>query len=626
MFAFACPRCGVLVRAPEHAAGKKVRCGSCGEVVDAPRAAALAASLVSAGPPATVEERRTLPTSDGPQSVGGELVDFLAPPQAPDELGRLGPYRVLGILGSGGMGVVFRAEDPHLHRPVALKAILPALAESAGARTRFLREARAAAAIDHDHVVTIYQVGEDRGIPYLAMPLLQGETMEARLLREKNLPVAEVVRIGREVAEGLAAAHACGLIHRDIKPGNIWLEQVAAPAPGRQSVGVSRVKLLDFGLALAAETDTRLTQSGAVVGTPGYLAPEQTRGGPPDPRSDLFSLGCVLYRACTGALPFQGRDALATLAALATETPRPARDLNPEVPPALSALVARLLAKDPAGRPASALAVVEALAAVETRRAPGPADARAVSPVPLPAPETPSTPGPVTATEEVLPARRLHPGCVVGAALAGLAGMAASALFVAGVAWLTWSRLTPPTAARAVPEQPFAAIRTGVQQLRFTEKDSKGGAFGRDHYQDVLPEGGLLIGFEVGIGKFTINDEIDYLRPIYLTAEGEKLGKGRGKTTDRMRIVKARPGYAVGALTVRGSAVLVGLSLTFRPIGRHGLRHEGSYQSDWIGGAWDGQEEVLDGDGAFVIGICGRTWAEGKPSSVGPVLYRPDPD
>ena len=180
----------------------------------------------------------TLPAPD-PAGECTELVyDFLAPPREPGELGRLGPYQVRKVLGAGGMGVVFLGHDPLLERPVALKAMLPMLAVSPSAKQRFLREARAAAAIKHDHIVTIYQVGEDRGVPFLAMEFLEGESLDDRLKRESRLPVKELLRIGREAAEGLSAAHQRGLIHRDIKPGNIWLE-------GERG----RVKILDFGLA-----------------------------------------------------------------------------------------------------------------------------------------------------------------------------------------------------------------------------------------------------------------------------------------------------------------------------------------------------------------------------------------
>src|SRR5262249_46187900 len=160
----------------------------------------------------------------------------------------------------------------------------PALARVPAARERFLREARVAAAIQHDHVVVIHDVGEEGSVPYLAMQLLQGEALEARMLRQPRLPVAEAVRIAREAAAGLSAAHESGLVHRDVTPANLWLES-----------GAGRVKLLDFGLAQRRE-------EGAVLpaGTPAYLAPEQARGEPPDPRGDLFGLGCVLYRMLVG--------------------------------------------------------------------------------------------------------------------------------------------------------------------------------------------------------------------------------------------------------------------------------------------------------------------------------------
>jgi serine/threonine protein kinase len=286
----------------------------------------------------------------GHDAGGPNLYAFLAPAERPDEIGRLGTYRILKVLGAGGMGVVFQAEDAALKRNVALKAMLPSLAADKSARQRFVREAQAAAAVEHDHIVPIYQVGEDHGVPFLAMPLLKGESLHDRLQREPVLPVAEVVRIGREAAEGLAAAHAHGLVHRDIKPANLWLEGDAG-----------RVKILDFGLAKAATDAAHLTQLGAVVGTPAYMAPEQGGGQAPDPRSDLFSLGCVLYQACTGRRPFQGADVLATLAALAMHQPPAPHAVRPEVPRALSDLVMHLLAKKPADRPASAQAVAELL-------------------------------------------------------------------------------------------------------------------------------------------------------------------------------------------------------------------------------------------------------------------------
>jgi predicted Ser/Thr protein kinase len=300
------------------------------------------------------EEPRSAPLWRPSAEATLSLSQFLAPPQEPGEIGRLGPYRVLQVLGAGGMGVVFKAEDTQLQRVVALKVMKRELAASIAPRERFLREARAMAAVKHEHVATVYQVGEDRVVPFLAMELLEGETLESRLRHEGRLPVAEAVRVGREVATGLAAAHARGLIHRDVKPTNLWLE---APR--------GRVKILDFGLARVSQDDTGLTRAGQIVGTPAYMAPEQARGEAVDGRADLFSLGCVLYRALTGHSPFERPEPLAVLEALANSQPPPPCEANPDVPPALSDLVLRLLAKDPAQRPASAQAVAEALEAVE---------------------------------------------------------------------------------------------------------------------------------------------------------------------------------------------------------------------------------------------------------------------
>jgi WD40 repeat protein len=291
----------------------------------------------------------------GDTGAAGLPSGLLAPPEGSGEVGRLGGYRVLKVLGAGGMGVVLQAEDPQLHRPVALKVMLPAVAANAGSRERFMREARAAAAIEHDNIVAIYQVGEDRGVPFIAMPLLKGESLEDRLRRERRLPVREVLRIGREAARGLAAAHERGLTHRDIKPGNLWLE---APR--------GRVKILDFGLARGAGTQgPALTQQGAIVGTPAYMAPEQASAREPDARADLFSLGCVLYQASTGKPPFGGADLLSTLMAVATSDPPPPRSVSADIPVGLNDLILRLLAKDPKDRPATARAVAAAIRDLE---------------------------------------------------------------------------------------------------------------------------------------------------------------------------------------------------------------------------------------------------------------------
>lgn len=293
-------------------------------------------------------------TMSAPPLEKAELTSFLAPAQADDELGRLGNYRMLKILGAGGMGVVFHAEDVVLKRPVAIKAMLPSVAGKLINRQRFLREAQAMAAVKNEHVITIYQVGVDRGVPYLAMEFLEGEPLDVRLEREQRLTPLQVARIGRQTAEGLASAHERGLIHRDIKPGNLWLVRPR-----------DRVVILDFGLARVVEEDTSLTRPGVILGTPSYMSPEQARSQPLDGRSDLFSLGIVLYHSVTGTLPFRGADAFAVITALALEAPKPVWDENPNVPWPLGKLIMQLLEKDPDERPVSAAEVAQTLVAVE---------------------------------------------------------------------------------------------------------------------------------------------------------------------------------------------------------------------------------------------------------------------
>jgi urea transport system substrate-binding protein len=288
---------------------------------------------------------------------------LLRPPRGPDELGWLGDYRVLRLLGQGGMGAVLEAEDLYLKRRVALKIMHKHLMESPAARERFLREAQSAAAVKDDHIVTVYQVGQVHDVPFLAMEFLTGETLEARLERKGRLPLPEVLRIARETALGLGTAHEQGLIHRDIKPANIWLE--SRPGARDSQAPGGRVKVLDFGVARPIQADLRLTGQGQIVGTPHYMAPEQARGEPVDARADLFSLGCVLYEMTTGTRAFSGESMMAVLTALAVSTPRPVAELCPEAPPALAALTESMLSRGPAQRPASAWQVVDVLQAIE---------------------------------------------------------------------------------------------------------------------------------------------------------------------------------------------------------------------------------------------------------------------
>ncbi|MFO0821928.1 MAG: serine/threonine-protein kinase [Gemmataceae bacterium] len=354
-----CLRCHASFVSSDSGASSSVICPTC---ANAPTDAVLPSGTQPQDTRSlqTSAEQATLTAPNHPPASFD--LPFLAPPQAADELGRLGPYRVLGKLGAGGMGLVLSAEDILLQRRVALKVMLPQAATDSADVARFIREARAQAAVEHDHVASIHQVGEDRGIPFIAMPLLKGQTLASAIKANPRVPLREAVRIGREVAEGLAAAHERGLIHRDIKPANIWLE-------GEHR----KVKILDFGLARpsggnsvggggAAEV---LTQKGAVLGTPGYMSPEQTKSKPLDGRTDLFSLGVVLYEMLAGQRPFHGDTPMELLVAAASEVPAPVAKLNPAVPPDLAALTMQLLAKNPDERPATARDTATALKAIE---------------------------------------------------------------------------------------------------------------------------------------------------------------------------------------------------------------------------------------------------------------------
>ncbi|HYG75078.1 MAG TPA: bifunctional serine/threonine-protein kinase/formylglycine-generating enzyme family protein [Planctomycetota bacterium] len=291
-----------------------------------------------------------MPVAASPEAQLKLLLSLLQPPAAPDELGRVAGYRLLKHIGSGGMGTVFLAEDLVLRRPTALKVMRPETQTDEG-WARLLREARSMAAIKHEHLATVYQAGRQGEVFYLAMELLEGKPLnEWRRTRTPEVP--EILRIAREMAEGLQAIHANNLIHRDIKPSNVWIE---APK--------DKVKILDFGLArpMIINGSTFVTQPGAIAGTPGYMSPEQARGVTLDARSDLFSYGCVLFSLCTGDMPFTGDTLIAQLTSLAVDTPRNVSSIDAKIPQTLSDLIADLLEKEPDRRPASATVVLERL-------------------------------------------------------------------------------------------------------------------------------------------------------------------------------------------------------------------------------------------------------------------------
>jgi serine/threonine protein kinase len=276
-------------------------------------------------------------------------VEHLEPAAEPNVLGRLGGYDVLEVIGRGGMSVVLKGFDRELKRCVAIKVLAPHLAQNSLAKKRFTREAQAAAAIVHPNVLAIHQVQPNGRLPFLVMPLVAGESLAERLAAQGVFELKEVLRIGMQAAAGLAAAHEQGLVHRDVKPANILLEK-----------GVERAVLTDFGLARAAD-DVSLTRYGIIAGTPQYMSPEQAKGEAVDGRSDLFSLGCVLYEMASGVSPFRTDSTMATLRRLIDEPPQSLASLNPELPPWFVAIVERLLEKDASRRFSSAKEVSELL-------------------------------------------------------------------------------------------------------------------------------------------------------------------------------------------------------------------------------------------------------------------------
>jgi serine/threonine protein kinase len=362
------------------------------------------------------------------EGAGGDAAvpvpDFLTPSPNPDSLGRLDHYEILEVVGCGGMGVVLKGFDEKLRRVVAIKVLAPELAASGTARQRFTREARAAAAVCHDHVVTIHAVEEDHRPPYLVMQFIDGTSLQAKLDEGGPPGLKEILRIGLQTAQGLAAAHRQGLVHRDVKPANILLEN-----------GVERVKLTDFGLARATD-DASITQPGVIAGTPLYMSPEQAAGEPVDHRSDLFSLGSVLYALCTGCPPFRASGTLAVLRRVVDDAPRPIAELNPEIPGWLCDLIARLHAKKPADRFPSAQAVADLL---------GQHLAHLQQPSKVVMPEAVAKP---PSAEPARKLRRAGP-VVVGLALLGLGG----ALLLAYLA-SSLVRSPGPPSQRPVPSVP----------------------------------------------------------------------------------------------------------------------------------------------------------------------------
>jgi len=315
-----------------------------------------ALEIEAGGADVWAEARELLTPDDGPAPTSSDgpatgdylenpissLLGILSPTDDPGMIGRLAGYEIVGVIGRGGMGIVLKGFDPRLNRFVAIKSLAPQLAASGSARRRFAREARAAAAVVHENVIAIHGVAEFQSVPYLVMPYVKGESLQKRIDRTGPHDVKEVLRIGRQMAAGLAAAHAQGLVHRDIKPANILLEE-----------GVERLQITDFGLARTVD-DASETRTGVIAGTPQYMSPEQARGDNIDARSDLFSLGSVLYQLCTGRPPFRAETPYGILRRITDTEPRPIREINPDIPDWLIATIGKLHEKDPDQRIESA--------------------------------------------------------------------------------------------------------------------------------------------------------------------------------------------------------------------------------------------------------------------------------
>lgn len=317
--------------------------GTCARSIEGPLSDALLPDALLPG----ASDRSGDPSATRPHVgttalIGTTALGFLDPTDDPQMLGRFAGYEISGVIGRGGMGIVIKGWDRSLNRFVAIKLLDPSFAEHSASRKRFQREAQNAAAVVHDNVIAIYGVDQWKGMPFLVMPYVKGQSLQQRIDSEAPLLIEDILRIGLQIARGLAAAHDQGLVHRDVKPANILM-------PER----VSRVIITDFGLARAAD-DASLTRSGVLAGTPQFMAPEQARGEAVDGRTDLFSLGSVMYAMACGRPPFRSETPYAVLRKITDEPHRPLQQVCETAPKWFAEIVDRCLQKSPEDRFASA--------------------------------------------------------------------------------------------------------------------------------------------------------------------------------------------------------------------------------------------------------------------------------
>jgi TolB-like protein len=422
--------------------------------------------------------------------------------RAPGMIGRrLGDYEIVEPLGEGGMGIVYRARDATLDREVALKVLQPYLAQDAEYERRFVREAKTAAKLDHPNIVAVYSAGRCENVLFMAMQLVRGQTLQQVLKRRKRLPVAEALAIARQAAEALDAAHKAGLVHRDIKPNNIMVD------------GDGRVKIMDFGLMRSRLGGEAITQRGDFFGTPEYASPEQCETTELDGRSDLYSLGVVLYELLSGRMPHKAGTPLALFKKILHERPRALRSINPSVPPAVAGIVEKLMEKSPASRFASGAELAAEILRVE---------------------------------QGGLPVRRLKaPQMALGVAITVL-------LAVAGGYWMRPSGATAPNPAVITgggrPAAKIERFKLAVLDFKNGTPDSAAG-----YYEIALSD--LLIaslsqfpGLEVP-SRETLMWAHGGSKETVDTSDADRLARGLGAT-----------GYVTGKYYVRGGKIRVTLS------------------------------------------------------------------
>jgi len=368
-----------------------------------------------------------------------------------------GRYRVLEELGQGSMGIVYKAHDPNLDLILAVKVLRPECLQGETLVKRFLAEARVLGRLDHPNIVRVYNVDEDHGTVYIAMEFLEGEALND-LAKRKRLSPEEIADLGAKIAEGLGYAHSKGIVHRDVKPGNILVRSDGKP------------KITDFGIARIEDTAEHLrTQAGEVLGTPAYMSPEQVLSEPVDGRSDIFSLGIILYELCAGERPFRGDSLGAVFQAITQATPVPLSERNPEIPAALAEVVERCLRRNPADRFQSGEELAAALRGCIRKEIPA-------------EPATKDLPG---------AAGKGTPGWVFAVALAVLAAAGG------GIYQFTRGRdAAPPPAA---PSSPAAVPKEAAASLRLSTSPP-----GARVFLDGAPKGETPLRVEAAPGKHEV--------------------------------------------------------------------------------------------------------------------------